>query len=327
MRVTARMAYGRGFFFCLLASSMISAPAGAEVRRVGSYAASAAAEAIRQTDAADPANIHLMNENFRFTTEAGSAAFKDGRAYVVDGQRLQMFDRYDLVTGPLLTYDAGAQLLDVETGHVPGEVLILTRTALKILNMSSASGSRIQVLSSTPVRNTQPVWGNLLTVFGSTVYVADQSIRGFRVIDISDSNAPRQIARYRSKAQGSAVPESDLVTDLRRDGKTLALIVGGAIDLVEADNPLRPRTLTSVGDARFEGVTLGAIKDGYAFLVGGSKVRVINTSSDTAGFLTEELTIAAGADITDVQIYRNRLYLLCGNQGYEVWDVSDYYPR
>ncbi len=321
MLSTGRVICGRGLLVALLVIAG-GLPAGAEVRHMGSYAASAAADAIRYTDAADPANIHLIEENFRFTTTAASAAFGDGLVFVTDENYLQVFDRGDLITGPAVSWDAGATLLDVEAGIIPGQVLLLTRNALQIVDLNGPTGPR--VVSSLAANNQQVEWSNLLTVFGNTVYVADHWLKGFRVIDITDEFAPVEIATYTTAAKVPGNLGKSPVTDLRRDGNTLMLVVGGHVELVQPDNLLKPTQFTSLGSIKLSGTTAGALREGYAFVAAGATVRLIDVTPGSAGFMTEMLSFTANADITDLQLRRGRLYLLCGNVGYEIWDVSDY---
>ena len=130
----------------------------AQVTRLGSYSPSSTTEAIRHTDADNPALIFLLDENFRFGSGASNAAFGPERSYVIDGQYLKEFKSTDFLTGPTKSYNAGTALLDVALGSTGGEVLLLTRTSLRIVDMNASPSPK--VLTSVSVSNTQPTWGS-----------------------------------------------------------------------------------------------------------------------------------------------------------------------
>lgn len=299
-------------------------PAAGQVRRLGTFVPPVQAEAIRHTDALNPTGIIPLDENYKFTSGASNAAFGRNRAYVVDGQFLLEFKRNDLVTGPLRLYNSGATLLDVEPASREGEVALLTRTAFHILDLTSGSSPRI--LSTVSISNTQPTWGKLLARFGDTFYVVDNSIRGFKALDAHNSPGPVVVTQYTSRAKVVGNPGKFTVTDLRRDGSVLSLVIGGTLEVISVDNLLRPNTLTSLGTARFQGVTLGLPRGSYEYLVNGSTVQIVKILPGTPGFLTEVLRFTTSATITDLFAHQGRLYLLCGKQGYEVWDIANYEP-
>ncbi len=324
MRLRIWVSGGRAFLVGMTVIMVGSAAASAQVRRLGAYSPSAVTEALRHTDAEDPTRIFLLDENFKFSSAAANTAFGRDRVYVADGQVLLEFRSNSLVSGPIRTYNAGSVLLDVEVGRTDGQVVLLTRSALTVVDLNATPSPR--VLSSLSVTNNQPVWGELIAKFGDTLYVADNSIRGFRVVDIHDPSAPAEVGRYTSKAKVIGKASSFTVTDLRRDGSTLSLVVGGDLELIRVDNLLSPSLFTSLGVARFPGITLGVLGGGYAFLIEGPTVHIVRATPGTAGFLGEALKFSTTVAITDLAVHRGRLYLLCGKQGYEVWDVSAYVP-
>ncbi len=299
--------------------------AAAQVKRLGVYSPSALTEAVRHTEADNPASIYLLDENYRFTSGASNAAFGWKRAYIIDGQYLREFNKNDLVAGPLSSYDSGTALLDVQLAGAEDELVVLTRTALQIVRLGTPPN--LQVLSSVSVSNSQPAWSRLLAAFGDTIYVADNALRGIRVIDASNVSAPTEVARYLSKAKVVGKPSSFTVTDLRREGSVLSFVVGGNLELVTVDNPLKPATMTTLGVSKFANTSRAVLKGGYAFLADGLTVHIVQATPGTAGFLSEVLRFDTSASITDLFARDGRLYLLCGKAGYEVWDISAYAPR
>lgn len=325
MRVTRRTAMGRHLLLALMLANLNLPMIEAEVRQLGTYVASASAHAIRHTDAEDPANIHLLDENFRFVTMAGNASFSGDRAYVIDGNFLQAFDRNDLLTGPLTSLDVGTEILDVQAGNVFGEVFALTRNELKVLDLDDASGPR--VLATLTVTNGQSRWGNLMVLFGNALYVADNALRGFRVIDVTTAAAPVEISRYTTSIKGVSNASKNPLTDLRRDGDSLAMVIGDALELITVDNLINPVTMTPSGSMKLRSADFALLHHGFAYVTDGARVSIFNAQPGSAGFLSEQHSFQANANITDLIVRGERLYLLCGMEGYEVWDISDYGPR
>jgi hypothetical protein len=300
----------------------VAGPVRGQVNRLGVYQPSSTEEAVRHTDAEDPTAVYVLDENYKFATGSFNAAFTRNRAYVLDGQYVREFRRNDLIAGPIRSYNAGVQLLDVEAAGAPGHILLLTRSALQVVDLDGASSPR--VVGSVSVSNSQPIWGALLAVFGDTVYVADNSLRGFKVVDVADPANPIVLAQHTSKAKATGQPSKFTVTDLRRHDRVLSLVVGGYLELIAPDNLLAPSQLTSLGLARFGSTSRAVLAGGHAFLADGLTVRVVNAAPGTTGFLSEVLKFEGGAAITDLFVQDTRLYLLCGKLGYEIWDVSAY---
>jgi hypothetical protein len=323
MRVTSGTSVSR---VVLTAALLIasSPPTIAQVRRLGAYIPSTTVEAVRHTDAEDPVSVLLLDENYRFATGAANADYTWSRVYVIDGQFVREFRRHDLITGPIRSYNAGSLLLDVKVAGNEGELFLLGRTALQLVDLNATPAPRI--LSSVPVSNAQTTWGSLLATFGDTVYVADNSLRGFKVVDFSIPSSPAVLAQYTSKAKVTGNPSRFAVTDLHRNGTLLSLIVGNNLDLISVDSQRAPTVVTSLGVAKFAGSTRGVLGGGYAFLADGLSVHVVRATPGVAGFLTEVLRFDSSAAITDLFVREGRLYLLCGKQGYEIWDVSAYAP-
>ncbi len=312
------------YAFHLLAISLLVAvdSAAAQVQRLGSYSPPSSAHALRATDADDPSHILLIDENYRFAYSANDATFSWNRAYVTDGPLVHEFDRNDFLTGPLWTYDAGAQLLDVETGSSKGELLLLTTADLLVLDAHAVPAPRI--LTSASVENLTSNSGNLLSRFGDTLYVADNTLRGFRVFDVSKPTILAQVAQYASEIKPKGKPSDFVLTDLQRDGALLSLVIGGQFEVIRVDNPLHPSMLTSLGNVRVVGATRALMKGGFAFVIVGRTVRVLNVDPTSSAFLAEVTRFEAAVEITDVEFVNGRLYLLCGTLGFEIWDVSSY---
>lgn len=319
-----RVAFARIVLVAAVIHEMVM-PAAAQVRRLGTYTPSTAVEAVRHTDAEDPAHLFLLDENYKFATGAANAAYTWDRVYVIDGQFVREFRRHDLVSGPIQSYNAGTQLLDVEAAGSAGEVFILTRSALQLLDLHATPAPR--VISSVPATNGQSIWSNLLATFGDTVYVADNSLRGFWVIDFSDPSSPKSLGQYTSKVKVTGNASRFNVTDFRMTGSILSLVIGGNLELIAVDNPSAVRKLSSLGLAKFASSSRGILGTKYAFLADGPAVRIIKAVPGESGFLTEVLRFDTSAAITDLFLHEGRLYLLCGKQGYEIWDVSAYEPE
>ena len=75
---------------------------------------------------------------------------------------------------------------------------------------------------------------------------------------------------------------------------------------------------------RVPGIVELELQSNFAFLADGSRVRIVDVRTDSPTFGQEIVNFDTGQPITALRQRGNRLYVVCGEQGYQVWDVSDY---
>jgi hypothetical protein len=291
-----------------------------QATKIGEYSPATAGPSLSSTDATDPSNIQVLDfQATDFQAGAGRTTSQFNRIYVADGSFVRQFNRNNLAAGQLKEFAAPGEVVDIEEGSLLGQIVVLDRTGVHVVDFRTPSPS---ILGTYPVSSQQSTWGNLVERFGDYLYVTDCSVPGFKILDISDPAAISEILAYPTSVPGGG-NSSACATDIRLRNGVVSMVIRSSLELIHVEDFLYPVPVPILAKS-VPGLTEIELQNDVAFLADGKRVRIIDIRPASVDFGQEISNFMVGASITALKQRGNRLYVACGEQGYQIWDVSEF---
>lgn len=292
-----------------------------QATKIGEYSPATLGPSLSSTDASDPSNIQVVDfQASDFQASAGRTTSQFNRIYVADGKFVRQFNRNDLAAGQLKKFVAPDDVVDVEAGSLLHHIVVLDRNALHVVDFRFPSPA---VVGSYPVSAQQSTWGNLVERFGDYIYVADCNVSGFKILDISDPTAITEVLSYSTSVTDDGSGPYSCATDIRLRNGRVSMVIRGAMELIHVEDFLYPVPVP-IMTRSLRGLTELELQTDFAFLADGKRVRILDIRTESGEFGQEVYNFNTGETITALKQRGNRLYVGCGEQGYQIWDVTDF---
>jgi len=110
-------------------------------------------------------------------------------------------------------------------------------------------------------------------------------------------------------------------TDLHLEEEFVFLVAKSTVEVIHVGDLLYPNPVP-VKTVKVQGLVELEINNSMGYLADGSRVRVFDFLGGSPSFGEELVNFETGQPITGLKYRGEKLFVLCGELGYQIWDLT-----